>query len=96
MRKILLGLVATTLISGCTTMTVHPQKQSKIVSPPTFEKNIPFFLWGLVGEDRVDVKSVCVDKEPVQMQTLQTGENALFTFITFGIYSPHTAKVWCE
>jgi hypothetical protein len=96
MKKILAGLLLATALTGCSTMTIQPSEQIKRSSMPTFEKTIPFYFWGLKGEDRVNVKAVCGDKKPVQMQTQMTLENGLLTFITLGIYAPHTAKVWCE
>ena len=96
MKKLLMGLFVAATLSGCSTLTIHPNEQIKRSTAPTFEKNIPFYFWGLSGEDRIDVKAICGAKKPVQMQTQMTLENGLLTAITLGIYSPHTAKVWCE
>ncbi len=96
MKRLALGLFVAAFLSGCSTMTIHPKQQAKLVSKPTYEQTIPFYFWGLHGEERIDVKKVCDGKKPVQMQTQATFENALFTALTIGIYAPHTAKVWCE
>lgn len=96
MKQLLMGLFIIATLTGCSTMTVQPQQTAKRVNPPTFEETYAFFFWGLVGEERVDVKAVCGDKKPVQMQTQATFTDGLFSAVTLGIYSPHTAKVWCE
>ena len=53
-------------------------------------------MWGLVGEERVDVKAICQDKKVAQMQSQQTFADGALGLVTLGIYAPHTVKVWCE
>ena len=96
MKKLMFGLVAATLLSGCATMTIHPNQQVKLSNEPTYEETIPFYFWGLVGEKRIDVKAVCAGKEAVQMQTQATPKDLILGAVTLGIYAPHTAKVWCK
>lgn len=96
MKTILTILVLVGLLSGCSTMTIHPKPHSKLISKPTYQTTVPFYFWGLSGVKRVNVKQVCGEKEVVQMQTQATIEDSFFTLITLGIYSPHTVKVWCE
>lgn len=97
MLKILLAttVLAASLV-GCSTVTVQPKPIPKLVSTPNFEKSKNFYLWGLVGHARVDVKAVCDGKDVKQMQSQQTFPDSLLTLITLGLYAPHTVKVWCE
>jgi len=49
-----------------------------------------------VGEPHIDVKAICGDKEVRQLQTIDQFTDRLLGLVTLGIYSPRTAKVWCE
>jgi len=87
------GLVV--LLGACSTVTIHPKSSAKLIAQPTLQESKPFFLWGLVGEQRVNVAQVCGDSSVKQMQSQQTFADGLLAVLTFGIYSPHTVKVWC-
>lgn len=84
------------LLLGCSTVTVRPIDGPKLANVPTYEETKPFYMWGLVGEHRVDVTEVCSSGSPKQMQTQQTFANGVLGVLTLGIYAPHTVKVWCE
>lgn len=91
------GLVCT--LAGCSTVTIVPggaTNSSKVVSPPTYAQSQSFYLFGLVGVRHVNVDEVCAGKPVLQMRTEQTVSDAALGLVTLGIYSPHTAKVWCE
>ena len=80
---------------ACSTVTINPKPTGKLVSKPTYEESKNFYWWSLVGEHRINVQKICVAQDVVQMQSQMTFEDAVFTFITLGIYAPHTVKVWC-
>lgn len=90
------ALALATVLAGCSTVTIHPKDSPKFSSAPTYEDSRPFYLGGLVGEERVDVKEVCANQDVKQMQSQQTFTDGLLTVVTLGIYAPHTVKVWCE
>ena len=92
--RFVFGLLALSM-SACSTVTINQEGQQKLVSKPTYEESKPFYLWGLVGDQHIDVTKICDGKEPVQMQSQQTFVDGLLGAITLGIYAPHTAKVWC-
>ena len=77
-------------------MTVRPQGGPELTSEPTHQERVSFFFWGLAGEGNIDVRSVCGGKGAEQMQTQHTFVNRLVGGVTYGIYTPRTAKVWCE
>ena len=83
-------------LAGCSSVTIQPERIAKITEKPTSQESRPFFLWGLVGEQRVDVKSVCGAGKVLQMQSQATFGDGALSLITLGIYSPHTVKVWCD
>lgn len=95
MVRVIVACMLITMLSACSTVTVHPQNTAKLSSSPTYKDSKPFYLWGLVGEHRVDVSTICNGTDPKQMQTQQTFTDGLLAVVTLGIYLPHTAKVWC-
>lgn len=95
-KKTISALAIAVVMTGCSTITIHPETTQKRASTPSFEETKKFYLGGLIGDERVNVAEVCGDKSVKQMQSQQTFEDGLLGFITLGIYAPHTVKVWCE
>ena len=96
MRGIGLVLYAAVALAGCSTITINPQTTVTVRDEPSYEQTRDFFLWGLVGEERVNVSEVCDGNSVAQMQSQATFVNGFLSIITLGIYAPHTVKVWCE
>jgi len=94
--KVGLLLLLTTAIAACSTVTIRPQGGVKDSSRADYIDSKPFYLGGPIGKHKVDVNEVCEGKEVTQMQTVTTSSDWFFSVITFGIYTPRTAKVWCE
>ncbi|TKB44633.1 Bor family protein [Thalassotalea mangrovi] len=84
------------MLTGCSTITIQPEQTAKYSSEPTYEESKHFFLWGIVGEHRVNVTEICGNREVIQMQSQQTFVEGVLGLITLGIYSPHSVKVWCS
>lgn len=93
--RALLTCSALLMLSACSSVTIQPQQVAKLSAKPSYQDSRPFFMWGLVGEQRVDVKQVCGDQTVVQMQSQQTFTDGALGLVTLGIYAPHTIKVWC-
>lgn len=89
-----LGLLLS--LGACSTVTIRDKGTSKLSSDPSYESSKSYFFWGLGGEHHVDVKKVCGSSQPVQMQAQSTVVDSLLSIVTFGIYYPRTAKVWCK
>lgn len=68
----------------------------RLTSEPNYEERKHFYLFGLIGEHRIDVTKVCKDSQVTQMQTQRTPTDVALSIFTGFVYSPHTAKVWCE
>ena len=82
---------------SCQTVTVSPKGSSHVYSTqPDFERSYNFFLFGIVGDHSVNVQKICKNKSVKQMQTQDTFLNGFLGIITLGIYTPRTARVWCE
>ena len=85
------------LFTSCQTVTISPEGKKNIVSSnPTYERSQNFFLFGLIGENVINIEEICRERSVRQMQTQQTFVNGLVSGVTLGIYTPRTAKVWCE
>lgn len=95
-KKLSSSLCLVALLSGCSTVTIHPQATQKLATEPTFQETRDFYFWGLKGETRVDVKEVCGASTVQQMQSQKTFANGFLGAITLGIYAPHSVRVWCE
>src|SRR5262249_22788175 len=96
MRTRTLALVMGLAVAGCSTVTVRPQGGPRLETPPTHEERVSFFLGGLVGEGNIDVRAVCGGKNAEQLQTQDQFVDRLLGGVTYGIYTPRTARVWCE
>ncbi len=94
MKRIALLLVSI-LYVGCSTVTINPSG-NKLETEPTYSESLPFFIVGLIGEHDVNVSEICKGSSPVQMQTQDSFMNSFLGIVTFGIYTPRTAKVWCQ
>ncbi len=95
MKKLSVLLLALVL-SACSSVTIQPEQIAKLSSQPTYHDSRHFFLWGLIGEERVNVKQICGENKVLQMQSQQTLADGALGLITLGIYSPHSVKVWCD
>ena len=94
--RLLVVSLCAVLTLGCFSVTVRTEGTTKAGTAATWKSRQNFFLGGLVGEAHVDVNEACGNRKAVQMQTLRTFGNMFLTFITFAIYAPGEARVWCE
>lgn len=83
-------------LQGCAAVTITPNGQPKLETPPTFIERQSFYLFGIIGENHIDVESICGTQGARQLQTIDRCSDRVFGAITLGIYSPRTAKVWCN
>lgn len=89
------AVIAALAATGCATVTITSSGVEKLSVPPTYEQQKPFFLAGLIGDHSIDVKAICGERPVVQMQTQDTFVDRLIGLVTFVIYTPRTARVWC-
>lgn len=95
MKKMML-LIALIAASACSSVNVRTDGQKEAMTPPTFQKSYTFWWWGLKGQHSINVREVCAGAPVKQMQTVDTVSNILSAVFTLGIYSPRTARVWCD
>ena len=83
-------------LAACNTVTVVPNGGWRRSGNPTYEERKNYFLAGLIGDHRINVREVCGDREAVQLQSQDKLGDVLLRIFTIGIYSPRTARVWCQ
>jgi len=93
--KLLPVILVTIIISSCSSVTVRPDGGDKNRDQPSYLDSKPFYFWGLVGEHEIDVNALCEGAAVEQMQSVTTVSDFLMGVVTFYIYAPRTAKVWC-
>ena len=94
MKHIFLAL-ALCLGVGCSTVTIEPKGLLIDDGQPTYQKSLPFFLAGVIGERTVDAKQICEGRGVRQIQTQNTFLDSFLGIVTITIYSPRTVKIWC-
>jgi hypothetical protein len=96
MWRRVLAVALCAMAVGCSTVTVNPSGTEKRTSAPSFSARKHYFIFGIVGNHRVDAAAACSGRKPVQMQAQSTFVDVLFGVVTFGLYAPRSVKLWCE
>jgi hypothetical protein len=96
MNKIIISLLLGAFLIGCSKVTIRPDGKPATSRSADYQASEHYFLFTIIGENTVNVTDVCGDKKVEQMQSRFTFVNQLLGGITFGIYTPKTAKVWCK
>ena len=82
-------------LSGCATSRVVMSSKWNENVKPNYVDYLDAYLLGFVGNQRVDVRAVCLDQRPYAIQQGTTIRDGLLTLVSLGIYAPTTIKVWC-
>lgn len=94
MMKTLLPVVAVLALSGCATQTFTMQPGDPLT--PTQETNHAFFVDGIGQRKTVDAAAACGGADQVvKVEVEQRPIDVVFSVITFGIYTPRGARVYC-
>jgi hypothetical protein len=95
-RSIRCALLATLIAMGATgcykaTFISNP----RVVKGADHDQWNSFFLWGLVGDETLDVRQFCSGGQVAQVRTGANFLTGLVSLVTIGIYAPRMAYVWC-
>ncbi len=96
LKKLTLILLLSAFITGCASVTVRPHGGPKDNSQAHYVESMPFYFGGIIGNRKVNVNEACEGAEVTQMQTITTLSDWVLGAISISIYTPRTAKVWCE
>jgi hypothetical protein len=98
--KIATALVMAVLaLQGCASakFTLGPQPQGASSAAPTLQEREPNFVSGFGQQHVIDAAKVCGAADKVaSVEVIQTAWDGVVAFITFGIYTPLTARVYCK
>jgi len=93
--KMLSITLCITALSGCAAQTfiVNGDTSSKA----TTQESQTFFISGLGQEQITDAAAVCGGSQNIiKVEAQHTFVNGLLGLVTFGIYTPRDAKVFCK
>lgn len=96
MKKFFATLLAasTLVLSACSTQTAYV---NSTVGKLSYEESQAFFINGIGQEKSVDAVKVCGgSKNIAKVESELTGKNILLGVLTLGIYTPRTARVYCQ
>jgi hypothetical protein len=94
---ILILSLAFVALTGCSTLLYVRSPQQRTFADPAYESSKIFFFFGLAGGPHdVYVDQICLGKDIDQVSTEYTPSDVLKGFLTLGIYTPRTVKVWCQ
>lgn len=90
-------LVLAALISGCASQPIYI-KSEEPGAAATLVRQQHFYFMGLGQERVIDAKAWCKDlsKEVQRVDISQTSGDVALSFLTLGIYTPKTVKVFCR
>lgn len=96
MKKIVMTtLVATSLLAGCATQTGMVRNTTN--ATPTYSKSQAFFISGIGQEKQIDAQAICGGEQNVaKVESTLTPKDIGLGILTLGIYTPHTANVYCR
>jgi hypothetical protein len=97
-KRLKLILVALMIwqVSACSMVTINPVGHQKLVTKADYRETKVFYFWGFKGKHEIDVNHLCLHSEVVQMQTMHSLSNVVFSVLSFGLYYPVTVRVWCS
>lgn len=88
-------IVCAGLLSSCASQTFTINGENGEI--PTSQKSQTFFINGLGQEKITNAAAICDGAENViKVEAQETFMNGLLGAITFGIYTPRDAKVYCK
>jgi hypothetical protein len=90
---IALASVALLLMSGCYKATFY--KNASVVKGEEHEEWTDFFVFGMVGTERIDVNRFCPTGEAAVVRTGGNVGTGLVGALTIGIYTPRKVYVTC-
>ena len=94
MKKVLLTAAFAVLLSGCAQQTFNLGQG--VATKPKEVTTHHFFVSGIGQHKMVDVAKVCGGADKVsRVEVQETFPNVLLSIVTFGIYTPREARVYC-
>lgn len=94
MKKLFATAIVAMLLTGCAQQTFNVKNES--VAAPKQVTTHHFFVSGIGQQKTIDAAAVCGSSDKVvRTEVQQTFVNVLLGVVTFGIYTPREARVYC-
>lgn len=94
LRKLCLVAFVTILIAACSTQTFNMGRPSTL--HPKLSDNQTFFVGGIAQDKTINAAEVCGGASRVgTVEVQQSFLNVFLSIVTFGIYTPREARVYC-
>ncbi len=94
MRRFFPALLLCLALSACSTQSVVLQNNPSVLKQNEMQH---FFVSGLGQTQSINAAEVCGGaNRVVKVERVQSGLNILLNTLTNGIYTPYTAKVYCN
>jgi hypothetical protein len=95
-KSVFIALLASVFLLGCANQRFNIAGDVSTAALKT-EDSQAFFVDGIGQKTTVDAAQVCGGAAKVAgVAVEQTGLEVLLRVVTFGIYTPHTARVYCK
>ena len=95
MFKKAIPLVIAIVIGGCSAQTFNINGSNG--GTPTEQTSQHFFVAGIGQGKSMNAAAICGGADKVvKVEAQQTFINGILSFVTFGIYAPRDAKVYCK
>ena len=91
MRRTVLASLAALALAGCHVVRYDTGRPA---SPRVVTIPMNFFVWGLVGDQVVDLDAACPEGA-ARWQNRATATNAIVDVLTIGLWSPRTVTIEC-
>jgi hypothetical protein len=94
MKKIILPLILVATLTACATQTAYVNGQTGKLSK---EEAQTFYVGGLGQTQTLDAAAICGGaNKVVKVERVTSFLNGLMGVLTFSIYTPFDAKVYCQ
>jgi Bor protein len=93
MKKAVAALLLMLCATGCYKATFI--RDPNVQRGAQYDEWVSFFVFGLVGEQRIDVHQFCPDGRVAEIQTGANFGTGIVTALTLGIYAPRKVYVTC-
>ncbi|AML58946.1 Lipoprotein Bor [Serratia rubidaea] len=94
MKKLLAAVVLAMTVTGCAQQAFTMKNQTVAAAKQTTTHH--FFVSGIGQKKTIDAAAVCGGADKVvRTEVQQTFPNILLGVVTFGIYTPREARIYC-
>lgn len=99
MKRLSMAAAVVAALSGCAhqSFSIAPGAQALNGQEPTKEKWQSFFIGGIGQTEELDAAAICGGTDKiVRVESHVSFLNGLVGILTWGIYTPHQAQVYCK